>query len=70
MDIPHIVLNGKIDWVMKMRENNWIARAFGIVLGQGFFGFVIFKRKQEMAGTSAADRHFHSGIQRINPDGK
>lgn len=39
-----IVLNGKMDIVIEMRKDNWIARAWGVSFGQHFFGLILFKR--------------------------
>jgi hypothetical protein len=40
-----IILNGNIEMVIEMRKKNWVARAWGISIGQVFLGFIRFKRK-------------------------
>lgn len=39
-----VILNGKIDILIEMRRKNWIARAWGVAIGQWFFGIIVFKR--------------------------
>lgn len=42
---PTIVLNGPMDTVVELRKENWIARAWGLVVGQILIGAVIFYRR-------------------------
>jgi hypothetical protein len=42
---PAFIWNGKIDTVVELRKENWIARAWGFVVGQVLLGIVIFYRR-------------------------
>jgi hypothetical protein len=45
--LPYLILNGKIDVVIEWRSKNWKARAWGLAVGQWFFGLITFHRIKE-----------------------
>jgi hypothetical protein len=54
-----IVWNGKIDIVIEMRMKEWHARAFGVSIGETFFGVIRFTKKPVAANAKERADEFH-----------